>query len=715
MPPPAGEPPGPEHHASTRDVSGTVIQVGTVHGSVRLHGEPRTEPRTPVPRQLPAAPRLFTNREPEFRRLSALRQEVAREGSGRSVVLTGTGGVGKTALATRFLESASAAFPDGALYADLQGFTEEGPADISDVLDAFLRSLGADPASIPPEFSARAAAFRSRTHGRRIAVLLDNALTAAQVRALTPGQGEHLVLVTSRLHLTGLRLDGAEFLDVRPLDETEAMELVARMLGDDRTRADPSSARRLVTLCGRLPLALRAAVSGLALRPHQPLSRLVSRLTDEGDRLAELSHSRELSVDTVFTASYRLLPGPARRLYRLLGLLPGRDLTPGAAAALLDSAPAETDDLLSDLVAANLLEETSEGRFRQHDLVRLHARSLAGTEEGRSESTAALDRALEYYLTTAAAADRTLNPGRWHLAPVFDRPPRREFGSRSEALEWLESELEVLRVTVRFCESTGRHSLCWQLCEALRNVFMIRKHFDAWEETYTTGLASAEALGDPAAEANMLNALAGLRLSLGEPTVAAELHHRALAAWRRAGHVLGQASSLEGAGVCELARDQPERARLLFEQALAVHTRLGRNRGIALMLRRLGEASRDLDDHAAAVDYFGRALEFFTEDDEPYMRVRTMAGLAATRLAAAEPDHARPLLDGILDLSDRIGARSERAGALVMLADLAESEGRIDEARERLSAALPIYTQLSSPEAARTRSRLNRPPYTKSG
>lgn len=712
MPPPDGAQPGAGHHSSADNVSGTVIQVGTVHGSVRLHGEQRTEPLAPVPRQLPVPPHLFTDREPEFRRLEALSREVSHEGNGRTAVLTGTGGVGKTALATRFLGAASAAFPDGALYADLLGFTEEGPADVSDVLDTFLRALGADPSSIPHTFSARAAAFRSHTHGRRMAVLLDNALSAAQVRALSPGQGEHLVLVTSRLHLAGLRLDGAEFLDIRPLGEIESMELVARMLGDDRTRSEPSSTRQLVALCGRLPLALRAAVSGLALRPHQPLSRLVARLTSEGDRLAELSHSRELSVDTVFTASYRLLPEPARRLYRLLGLLPGRDLTTEAAAALLDHGPTGTEDLLADLVAANLLEETSGGRFRQHDLVRLHARSLAEAEEGHSEATAALDRALDHYLTTAAAADRTLNPGRWHLAPVFERPLARGFGSRSEALDWLESELEVLRATVRLCASTGRHSLCWQLCEALRNVFMIRKHFDAWEETHTAGLASAEALDDPAAEANMLNALAGLRLSLGDPDLASQLHHRALAAWTRAGHVLGQASSLEGAGVCELAREQPAWARTLFERALAIHTQLGRNRGIALMLRRLGEASRDLGDHTRAVDYFGRALEFFTEADEPYMRVRTLAGLAATRLAAAEPDRARPVLTEVLRLSDRIGARAERAGALVMLADLAESEGRVDEARELLSAALPIYTRLSSPEAARTRSRLDRPPYT---
>ncbi|MFE9246673.1 tetratricopeptide repeat protein [Nocardiopsis sp. NPDC006938] len=695
--------------SSADRVSGTVVQVGTVRGSVTLPGEPRT----PVPRQLPAPPRLFTDREAEFRSLEELLGEVAAGSGGRTAVLTGTGGVGKTALATRFLDQTSPAFPDGALYADLLGFTEEGPADPSDVLDAFLRALGADPATIPQEFSARAAAFRSHTHGRRIAVLLDNALSEAQVRALTPGQGAHLVIVTTRLRMPGLGLDGATLLDVRPLGQDAAVDLVSRMLGDDRARSEPASARQLVSLCGRLPLALRAAVSGLALRPHQPLSRLVTRLNGEKRRLAELSHDREQSVNTVLTTSYEPLPEPARRLYRLLGLAPGRDVTAEAAAALLDRDAAEAEDLLVELVTANLLEETTGGRFSQHDLVRLHARALAEAEEdeSRTASTAALDRLLEYYLTTTAAADRALNPDRWHLAPVFDRAPERAFASREAALGWLESELEVLRATVRFCAATGRHATCWQLCEALFSFFVLRKHLLVWREVAQAGLASARSLGDPRAQARTLSIRAIQHLHAQEPDQARDLQRQALDLWRTVGHSLGEAASLEGLGVCELARGRPADARGHFESALAIHTRLGRNRGIALMLRRLGEVSRDLRDHSSAVVYFEGALDFFTETEEPYVRAVVLNGLAATHAAAAEPVRTRRVLEEVLRLSDRIGARAERAGALVVLADLAETGGRLDEARERLSEALTIYTELSSPLAARTRSRLDRPPY----
>lgn len=686
---------------------GTLIQAGAIHGSLNLG----TDRSTPVPRQLPMPPRIFTDREPEFHRLNILHHEIAREGHGRTMVLTGTGGVGKTALATRFLDAITEHFPDGTLYTDLQGFIDADPADPSEVLGSFLRALGVRPDAVPATFAARAAAFRSHTHGKRIAFLLDNAATAAQVRALAPGRGSHLILVTTRLRLAGLRLDGAEFLDVRPLGEIEAIELVARMLGDERTHTDPSSARALVGLCGRLPLALRAAVSGLALRPHQPLSRLVSRLTDESERLARLSRTQESSVEGVFTASYRQLPAPARRLYRLLGLLPGRDLTVEVASALLSTGPPEAEDLLDHLVAANLLEEIPGGRFRQHDLIRLHARSRADEDEPVEEAEAALDRVMEYYLVTTAAADRALNPGRWHLAPVYERLPKQSFVCERRAVDWLEAELETLQAIVRFCASTERHSTCWQLCEALLSFFLLRKRLGPWERTCELGSASAHALDDPAAQAMMLTVLATRHVHAQDPDRAAELNGRALELWRRAEHALGQASSLEGLGVCELAGGRPVEARTHFESALAIHTRLGRNRGIALMLRRLGETNRDLGEHESATDYFHRALEFFTEDEETFARIRVLMGLAGTRLAADDPNGARTALKDVLRLSDRISAHLEKAGAHVMLADLAESEGRIDEARDLLSAALSSYTEPFSPEAERTRSRLARPPY----
>ncbi|MES0834532.1 tetratricopeptide repeat protein [Nocardiopsis tropica] len=694
--------PGPPGNSVTGDNHGTVIQVGTVYGGVGVGAGPPHRHR--VPRQIPHTPRFFTDRERESRLLDSVGRQAREGGGGRVVVLSGTGGVGKTALATHFLEENAGAFPDGALYADLQGFGEPGPADTGDVLDGFLRALHVDPGAIPHDTGARAAAFRSRTHGLGISVLLDNALSAAQVRALLPGRGPHLVVVTSRLHLAGLRLDGAELLEVRPLDEPEAVRLVSLMLSDGRTGAEPASARELVDLCGRLPLALRAAVSGLTDRPHQPLSRLVSRLSGEHGRLAALSQTRELSVDTAFNASYALLSEPARRMYRLLGLAPGRDLTPEAAAALAGVPDDDAEDLLTDLVAASLLEEGADGRLRQHDLARLHARSLAeeGCGEG-SEREAAVDRVLDFYLETSAAADRTLNPGRWHLAPVFDRPPRRVFGSRAEALDWLEAELECLRACVRLAHGTGRHSVCWQLCEALRNLFMLRKHYTAWEEAYTTGLASAEAIDDPAAQAYLLSVLAALQRTLGRLDQAGDSYHRALPLWRRADHVVGRTAALEGYGVLELDRGRPRKALDCFREALRIYQEIGMERGIVLVHRRLGQAASAMGDHEASVRYFTRALKDLPESTEAYMRLRALVGLASAYISAGRFPDAVPVLEEALGLSRDLRAETEEARVRVMFADAARESGQFGEARRQLTRALSIYTSLSAPQTEETR------------
>lgn len=687
------------HHNTTEDVYGTVVQVGRLQGDVRVSAPEAL----PTPQQLPPAPKLFTDREAEIRRLHDLSSAPS---DGRLIVLRGTGGVGKTALATHFLKSVTDTFPDGILHADLLGFSGEEPADPSDLLNRFLRDLGVPPSAIPGDLPGRAAVFRSHTHGLRIALLLDNAASAAQIRPLLPGAGMHLVLVTTRLHLAGLRPDGAESVTVHPFDPESAAQLVERLLPDDRARTEPEAVHRLTALCGNLPLAVCAAVSGLVFRPHQRLSRLVARLTEEGGRIAELSTMPELSVDTVFTTSYRFLPAPVQRLYRLLGLVPGGEVTVDTAAALLDTSEEEAEDLLTVLLTASLLEEGPTERFRQHDLVRLHARALAEADDDTSDRETALDRTLEHLLRTAAAADHTLNPHRWHVAPVFEEPPARGFPSREAALTWFEEELDSLRACVRFAHDSGRHSQCWQLCEAMRGLFTLRRHYTAWEETHTLGLAAAEALADPAAQGSMSTALAVLHDALEHPDRARELHLRSLRLWERAENPHGQAVALDGLGTSEMIRGRPDRALGHFRRALTIHDSSAHARGITLMHRRLGECFRRLGDHTEAVTHLVHALRGFPASTEPYMRLRALQELAAAHVATAEAESANTSLEEAVELADTLGAPSEKAGVLALMAEVSLLRERVTEARERLDQALSIRVELADPRADETRRRL---------
>lgn len=395
----------------------------------------------------------------------------------------------------------------------------------------------------------------------------------------------------------------------------------------------------------------------------------------------------------------------ALAFHRVVLLIPGPTWTTEAAAATTNLPSRQVGGMLRDLVDARLLTCPTPGRYAHADISRSDIRRQRA--QPSTDRDQALTRALEYYLATAASADRVLNPGKWHLAPVYDQGPGEEFGSRALALDWLEAELGNLRACVRVAHDTGRHNLAWQFCEVLRNLFLLRKHFQIWEDTHTLGLASATAANDSAARALMLGGLGALHLTRGDADRALGLHVESLALWERARHRLGEAAALEASGVCELARNRPDRAQKRFAHAYEIHELLNRPRGRALLTRRLGEAARDLGANEDALGHLAEALEFFTEAEEPYLRVRTLVGVATTHLAAGTPGLAGEAAVQARQIAVRIGAVAEDAGALVVLADVAGLQDRPRDERGLLSRALELYTRLGSVEGVTVRARLN--------
>ncbi|MEV2276932.1 tetratricopeptide repeat protein [Nocardiopsis sp. NPDC049922] len=679
-----------------------LVQSGAIHGGVHFHA-PRTD--TGVPRQLPPPPTEFTDRQRELRELAS-----APHHDTDLAVLVGTGGVGKTALAAHFLAHHADQYPDGQLYADLAGFTGGAdPADPAAVLDGFLRALGVPARQIPQGLEPRAAEFRTRTHGKRLALLLDNAVSPAQVRTLLPGEGAHRVIVTTRLHLLGLVPHGARFVHVRPLDHQAAVELLNALLSGHRDDLPGATSRRLADLCGRLPLALRAVAGRLRLRPGRPAQRVVDELSDEHRRLSALSRDRDSSVTAVFDASYTALPDDVARLYRLLGLHPGPSIALDAAIALDGGDPYDTEDRIEALLDANLLQEDADGRHRFHDLIRDHARARAHTDEPEPERAAALDRLVDRHLRTAVAADLRLNPRRWHLGPLFAEAANAPspFPDHDTALAWLEAELPVLRSLVRLCHDTGRHQAAWQLCEALWALFTLRQHFEAWTETHTLALASAEAIGDPAPIARTLLALANAHLKLHRTDQALDEYSRALELWEAIDHRLGQGTSLENLGTLALIAGEHERAVAHYDRARRIFAEEGVERGVALMDRHLGDAHRELGAHDTALDHFARAHRYFTGIADDYMTLRTLIGQGMTHLREEREPRARASLVEALAIARRCGARLEEARAHTLLADLARLRRRAPDERDHLTRALAIYTELGAPQAAETQLRLS--------
>jgi hypothetical protein len=401
---------GEKAASSTNELSGTVlgpsVQAGSVHGGIQFNVA--APPQLPVPAQLPS-PGFFANRREELSDLQRLAGESREAGSPMLVVITGTGGVGKTTLGLHWLHQIRERYDAGQLFVDLRGFSGSDPMPSSEPLERFLRALGIGAESVPVNPDEQAAMFRSLTADRPFIVMLDNAASAAQVRPLLPGPGPALVVVTTRRRLSGLIMEGARFVDVRPLHESGAVELLNRILGADRVQAQRRDAESLVRLCGLLPLAVCASAARLAARSRWPIARVVAELNDETRRLSTLRvEDGDMSVQAVFNASYHALPEEtARRQYRLLGLHPGADFDVGAAAAVAGVDQEDAADLLDTLVGANLLQEGQGNRYQFHDLIRLHARSKAHEDESDSGRRAAFERLTDWYLKTAVADARS--------------------------------------------------------------------------------------------------------------------------------------------------------------------------------------------------------------------------------------------------------------------------------------------------------------------
>ncbi|RSS54531.1 hypothetical protein EF912_16750 [Streptomyces sp. WAC07061] len=329
-----------------------------------------------APSTLPAPYGEFTGRGAE---LAALCERLTREdGRPRRLLITGMAGVGKTALAVRAAQDCAARFPDGQLYVELC-HPDGAPKEPAEVLVRLLRALGEPPAAAAAQdLEELVRLYRTRTSGARLLLVLDGAVGDRQVAPLLPGGPEAAVLITGQARLA--RVAGADTTALTPVDDDEAMELLASLVGRDRLEADPDAADDLVAYCAGLPLALAVTGARLAARPHWPVARLAARLADPEGRLAELAYG-DVSVREALVHCVRRVGGP--ELATLTGLADwdGEPFSAQYAALVLGTAEEEAESALDALVDGALMELSgldAQGRplYRCNDLVRLLAASL---------------------------------------------------------------------------------------------------------------------------------------------------------------------------------------------------------------------------------------------------------------------------------------------------------------------------------------------------
>ena len=508
--------------ARYRAVSGAAAG-GTDHERTQETAGP---PGVTVPRQLPTRVPHFAGRARELALLDGVLDEAAADAvlapGGTGVVISaigGTAGVGKTALALHWAHQVAHRFPDGQLYANLRGFDagDGRPVDPCDVLRGFLDALGVHPERLPADVEGLAARYRSVVAGRRMLVLLDNAADVGQVRPLLPASPESLVIVTSRRELAALAAhEGARLLQLDVLSEQEANELLVSRLGKERAAEEPWAVTELATLCARLPLALSVVVARAAAAPGAPLSSLAAELTELGGRLDALDvGDPAASVRTVLSLSCRHLREPSARLFRLLGLHPGPDISAAAAASLAGVQLAQACAALRDLTRASLLMEVAPGRYAFHDLLRAYAAEQLTPAAGVAKTTR---RMLDHYLHTAHRAHRVLYPGRELIGLDALAPGAvpETFGGKAAALAWLEAEYQVLLKVTDVAARSGLDEHAWRLPVVLWTFHDVCGHWHDGARLHRLALEAARRNGDLAGEAFALRGLGSFAMSFGD-------------------------------------------------------------------------------------------------------------------------------------------------------------------------------------------------------
>jgi DNA-binding SARP family transcriptional activator/tetratricopeptide (TPR) repeat protein len=647
---------------------------------------PTPGPPPPVPRQLPTPVRHFTGRADELKVLTGLLDETSTAG-GTVVVsaIAGTAGIGKTALAVHWGHQTADRFPDGQLYVNLRGFDPTGQVmDPAEAVRRFLDALGVPPQRIPADLDAQAALYRSHLAGRRMLILLDNARDTAQARPLLPGTPACLVLVTSRNQLTGLVADGAHPVILDLLTDTEARDMLRRRLGAARVAAEPGAVDEIVACCSRLPLALAIVAARAASQPRLPLAALAAELRQARDRLdAMVGDDPRSDVRAVFSWSYRALSPAAARLFRLLGVHPGPDLSTAAAASLAALRPARVRPVLVELAQANLIVEYTVGRYTCHDLLRGYAAAQALALDPDSQRRAAIHRILDHYLHTAGTADRLLEPARDPIASSPSQPgvTPEHLADYEQALAWFTVERPVLLAAVDQAVAAGFDRHIWQLAWTLWVFFDRQGH---WLDQITTGRAAVAAtarLSDPGLQAhahrNLANAYfrlghfdeaeiqlrqaldlaslagdqlgqAGTHYALGDlceqrgrPTQALEHGRKALDLYRVIGHQIGQADALNAVGLFCSQLGDFQQALVFCQQALAMQWDLDNHDGQAATLDSLGYTHHQLGEHAQAVTCYRQSAALFRSVGNRYEEAATLTRLGDTQHAAGDPDAAR--------------------------------------------------------------------------
>ncbi|HET7015418.1 MAG TPA: BTAD domain-containing putative transcriptional regulator [Streptosporangiaceae bacterium] len=671
----------------------------------------------PVPAQLPPAVPGFVGRAGELGRLDlALAQARPGNSAGSAAVVisavSGTAGVGKTALALQWAHQVAERFPDGQLYVNLRGFSPGGqPAEPGEAISGFLDGLGAPRAGLPDSVPAQAALYRSLLAGKRVLILLDNAKDAEQVRPLLPGSPGCLVIVTSRNDLASLAaVEGACPVSLDLLTPAEATDLLTRRLGEARVAAEPEAVEQIIDRCARLPLALAIAAARAAVRPTFPLAAIAAELGEATAALDPFSDT-DLATDVraVFSWSCRALSDDAARLFRLLGLHPGPDISVNVAASLAGLSSGRAHGLLAELAHANLLLEYAPARYSLHDLLRAYATELADRHDSEQQRQAAMGRMLDHYLHTAHAAASLLDPHRdlIVIAPAQPGVVTQRLRDTMAALTWFTAEHRNLLAMNALGLRLGFDTHTWQLAWAMGDFLSRNCRWADHHAVHRSALQAAERSGHKDALAYSHRGLGVANSRLGRQDAACRHYEHALQLFGEIGDHPGQAITHFDLAIALEAGGNYTDALRHAQHAHDHYQALGQRVGQARSLNGIGWMHSKLGDCRQALPWCQQALATLQELGDTVGAAYTMDSVAAIHHQLGDQHQAIACYRQARELYRTIGESEGEAEALTLLGDIHYEEGEVAAARHAWRQALDLFSQLDHPDAQQIRAKLS--------
>ncbi|MEV0190654.1 helix-turn-helix transcriptional regulator [Kitasatospora purpeofusca] len=664
---------------------------------------------------LPPAVPDFTGRETETAWLG--RSITAQAGPPVSIV-SGTPGLGKTALVVHAGAQLAGRFADGCFFVDLRGLDAE-PVVPHDALARLLRALGVRERDLPAETDERRVLYRRLTGERESLVVLDNAAHEAQVRALLPGPGPSRLWVTSRRTLAGI--EHARRLVLAPLPAGAATALLGAILAQREEEdpaagtdgADPAVLTRIAELCGHLPLALRIAGTRLLSRPAWSARGFAERLGDEDLRLQRLT-AGDLRIRSAFRLSYEQLAEPVRRLFRRLALVPGPDFGPGAGAALTGLGPDLVEEMLDELLDLGLLGHTATDRLLFHDLLRLYARERLQEEEsaqGRASAEAALHR---WLLDTAAAAGQWFQPGPPPSGAAASdlaasagatpaggsgSTPTGGFGSARAAQAWLEAESANWLAALRTAAAAGRHAEVVRTAESMHWFSDRWTNWGHWPTVFGLSRTAAHALGDDVLAATHANYLAwAVHYCSHQPRESSAIAEQAAELARRGGDATQEAWAHFYAAAAAVRLGEPDEAVGRARRAAELFATAGDREGHPQALLALASAQARTGSHGDAVATTDAILDLLADPATApaahigdFTRTNALAQKGRALLALGRPREAEHIYADARQVGARVGVPLLQAiaglGQARALAELEERERAVGAAREALAFA----------------------------